>query len=118
MGRGFNNRNKKSDNFDDLLPTVKFEKSADTGEIFVDSHSKKLRFKRGVNDYSDLENTLVPPPVQNSDAIAAVIGFRLVGCIGQDITLEDDRNYEFTGPLQMCTGKVLTVPLGTTLTIV
>jgi hypothetical protein len=45
-------------------------------------------------------------------------GFRIIGCIGEDITLPDNCNIEFTGPLAMCTGATLTVPAGTTLTIV
>jgi len=45
-------------------------------------------------------------------------GFRIVGCIGEDIVLPDNANIEFTGPLSMCVGSTLTVPAGTTLTIV
>ena len=43
-------------------------------------------------------------------------GFRVVGCIGEDITLPDNSNLEFTSPLSMC--ATLTVPVGTTLSIV
>ncbi len=45
-------------------------------------------------------------------------GFRIVGCIGEDITLPANSNIEFTGPLSMCVGSTLTIPAGTTLTIV
>jgi hypothetical protein len=45
-------------------------------------------------------------------------GFRIIGCIGEDITLPDNSNVEFTGPLAMCVGATLTIPAGTTLTIV
>lgn len=45
-------------------------------------------------------------------------GFRIVGCIGEDITLPDNSNLEYTGPLAMCVGATLTIPVGTTLTIV
>jgi hypothetical protein len=45
-------------------------------------------------------------------------GFRVVGCIGEDITLPNNANFEFTGPLSMCAGSTLTIPVGTTLTIV
>lgn len=45
-------------------------------------------------------------------------GFRVVGCIGEDITLPANSNIEFTGPLAMCVGATLTVSAGTTLTIV
>ena len=45
-------------------------------------------------------------------------GFRIVGCIGEDITLPANSNIEFTGPLSMCVGATLTIPVGTTLTIV
>lgn len=45
-------------------------------------------------------------------------GFRVVGCIGEDITLPENSNLEYTGPLAMCVGSTLTIPVGTTLTIV
>ncbi len=45
-------------------------------------------------------------------------GFRVVGCIGEDITLPANSNIEFTGPLSICVGASITVPVGTTLTIV
>lgn len=45
-------------------------------------------------------------------------GFRIVGCIGEDITLPANANVEYTGPLSICVGATLTVPSGTTLTIV
>jgi hypothetical protein len=45
-------------------------------------------------------------------------GFRVVGCIGEDITLPNNSKFEFTGPLSMCVGATLTVPVGTTLTVV
>lgn len=45
-------------------------------------------------------------------------GFRIVGCIGEDITLPDNSNVEFTSTLAMCVGATLTIPVGTTLTIV
>jgi hypothetical protein len=45
-------------------------------------------------------------------------GFRVIGCIGENIILPDNSNLEFTGPLAMCVGYTLTIPVGTTLTIV
>ena len=45
-------------------------------------------------------------------------GFRVVGCIREDITLPENSNLEFTGPLSMCVGATLTIPVGATLTIV
>ena len=45
-------------------------------------------------------------------------GFRIIGCIDEDITLPQGANIQYTGPLSMCLGSTLTVPLGTTLTIV
>lgn len=45
-------------------------------------------------------------------------GFRVVGCIGEDIVLPDNANIEYTGPLSICVGSSITVPVGTTLTIV
>jgi hypothetical protein len=45
-------------------------------------------------------------------------GFRIIGCIAENILLPDNANLEFTGPLSMCSGATLTIPIGTTLTIV
>lgn len=45
-------------------------------------------------------------------------GFRILGFIGENITLPDNSNVEFTGPLSMGAGATLTIPVGTTLTIV
>lgn len=45
-------------------------------------------------------------------------GFRVVGSIAEDITLPANANIEFTGPLSISVGTTITVPLGTTLTIV
>lgn len=45
-------------------------------------------------------------------------GFRIVGCIGEDIILPENANIEYTGPLSICVGSSITVPVGTTLTIV
>ena len=45
-------------------------------------------------------------------------GFRVVGCIGENILLPDNSNLEYTGPLSICVGYSITVPVGTTLTIV
>jgi hypothetical protein len=44
-------------------------------------------------------------------------GFKIVGCIGEDILLPENSTVEFTGPLSMCFGATLTVPAGTILTI-
>jgi hypothetical protein len=45
-------------------------------------------------------------------------GFRVVGCIGENILLPENSNLEYTGPLSICVGYSITVPVGTTLTIV
>lgn len=45
-------------------------------------------------------------------------GFRVVGCIGENIVLPENANIEYTGPLSICVGSSITVPVGTTLTIV
>ena len=45
-------------------------------------------------------------------------GFRVVGCIGEDIVLPENSNLEYTGPLSICVGSSITIPAGTTLTIV
>jgi hypothetical protein len=43
-------------------------------------------------------------------------GFTIVGAINEDITLPDNATIQYTGPLLMA--ATLTIPLGTTLTIV
>jgi hypothetical protein len=45
-------------------------------------------------------------------------GFKVVGCINEDLVLPDNANLEYQSPLAMCVGKTLTVPANTTLTIV
>lgn len=45
-------------------------------------------------------------------------GFKLVGCIAQDIVLPANSNLQYSSPLAMCAGYTLTIPLGTTLTII
>lgn len=45
-------------------------------------------------------------------------GFKVIGCISENISLPDNSNLEFTSPLAMCAGYTLTIPTGTNLTIV
>jgi len=45
-------------------------------------------------------------------------GFKVIGCISENISLPDNSNLEFTSPLSMCAGYTLTIPSGTNLTIV
>jgi hypothetical protein len=45
-------------------------------------------------------------------------GFQSVGCINEDITLPTPGNFTYQSPLAMCVGKTLTIPVGTTLTII
>jgi hypothetical protein len=45
-------------------------------------------------------------------------GFQSVGCINEDITLPTPGNFTYQSPLVMCVGKTLTIPVGTTLTII
>ena len=45
-------------------------------------------------------------------------GFRIIGCIAEDILLPNNANIEYTGPLSICVGASITVPVGTTLTVV
>lgn len=44
-------------------------------------------------------------------------GFRITGCIAENIVLPEGASIEYDGPLAMCVGYTLTVPSGTTLTI-
>lgn len=52
------------------------------------------------------------------NSTVAMNGFRNVGCISEDIELPSSSTLEYTGPLTMCQDSILTVPEGTTLTIV
>jgi hypothetical protein len=45
-------------------------------------------------------------------------GFKLVSCISDDIVLPDNSIIQYPSPLIMCAGNTLTIPLGTTLTII
>jgi len=45
-------------------------------------------------------------------------GFKVIGCISENISLPNNSNLEFTSPLSMCVGYTLTIPSGTNLTIV
>ena len=123
MKQGYKNPKLRKDNFEDIIPTFKRNVQADQGEIFVSRETEKVSFKRGINDIVQLENEPIepiPPLVEQNilNKSVALNGFRLVGCIGEDITLPDNVDLEFTGPLEMCPGKTLTIPVGTTLTIV
>ena len=44
-------------------------------------------------------------------------GFRVTGCIAENVVLPSNANLEYDGPLSMCSGYTITVPSGTTLTI-
>lgn len=45
-------------------------------------------------------------------------GFKVLGCIDEDILLPDNANLTYPTPLAMCIGKTLTIPVGTTLSII
>ena len=60
-------------------------------------------------------------PIPPQPAITSSIwanGFTVVGCINEDITLPANSNLTYKSPLAMCVGKTLTIPAGTTLTII
>jgi hypothetical protein len=90
-------------------------------EIFRNRYTNKISYKNENGVIKELENTDNSESVNTEQAIRDSIwanGFRIIGCIGEDITLPDNSNIEFTGPLAMCVGSTLTIPAGTTLTIV
>lgn len=45
-------------------------------------------------------------------------GFKLIGCIAQNIVLPTNSTLQYTSPLTMCVGYTLTIPSGTNLTII
>jgi hypothetical protein len=64
----------------------------------------------------DFISQIPTPPVVTSSIWAN--GFTVVGCINEDITLPANSNLTYKSPLAMCVGKTLTIPVGTTLTII
>jgi hypothetical protein len=80
----------------------------------VDLTERKSRILNGITEYYSIQDF-------NLGVTSLSIwanGFRLSGCINEDIILPINANLTYTAPLSMCVGKTLTVPLGTTLTIV
>jgi hypothetical protein len=65
---------------------------------------------------TDLANQLNPTPAEITANIWAN-GFIPTGCLASNITLPDNSTFEYNGPLSICTGYTLTVPTGTTLTV-
>lgn len=95
------------------------------------SYIQKSYFKKFGNKDNSMESKIIEDITYlveqsnsgsgNQQVLGASIwanGFRIVGCIGEDIVLPENSSIEFTGPLSMCSGATLTVPTGTTLTIV
>ena len=79
--------------------------------------------ENGVVGYRNRYGVVIPLSA-GSDADTTITnsiwanGFKIVGCISEDLTLPINSNLQYTSPLAMCAGYTLTVPLGTTLTIV
>lgn len=72
-------------------------------------------YQPAVIKYEDLESQILS---QVSGGSFYTNGFTVVGCIAENITLPDNLNMQYTGPLSMCPGYTLTIPANTTLTIV
>jgi hypothetical protein len=86
-------------------------------EVFRNRYTNKVSYRDERGIIRELEYTENPANTTIGESIWAN-GFRIIGCIGEDITLPNNSNVEFTGPLAMCVGATLIVPAGTTLTIV
>jgi hypothetical protein len=86
-------------------------------EVFRNRYTNKVSYRDERGIIRELEYSENPANTTLGGSIWAN-GFRIIGCIGEDITLPDNTNIEFTGPLAMCAGATLTVSAGTTLTIV
>lgn len=95
---------------------IKSAQTASVREIYYDKNLNKMVFKNDLGIITPLESTNTSNTILGTSIWAN--GFRIVGCIGEDIVLPDNSTIEFTGPLSMCSGATLTVPAGTTLTIV
>lgn len=90
-------------------------------EIFRNKYTNKVSYKNERGIITELENsgtTPTPTPTTTLGDSIWANGFRIVGSIAEDITLPANANIEFTGPLSISVGTTITVPLGTTLTIV
>ena len=66
----------------------------------------------------DLINQIPIPPQPAVTSSIWANGFTVVGCINENITLPANSNLTYKSPLAMCVGKTLTIPVGTTLTII
>lgn len=66
----------------------------------------------------DVASTEAVQTAQNYGASASYGFTNNSNSIDQDLTLPDNSNLSYQGPLTVAVGKVLTIPVGTTLTIV
>lgn len=56
--------------------------------------------------------------IDNSTQDIYLNGFRITSCLKGNIVLPENTTLEYTGPLSICAGASLTIPSGTTLTII
>lgn len=93
-----------------------FNETSDLIDVFksIETNVVGYRNKYGiVIPLSDVDNT--DTTITNS---IWANGFKIVGCISEDLTLPANSNLQYSSPLAMCVGYTLTVPLGTNLTII
>jgi len=88
-------------------------------DLFRNSTTGKVSYKNELGIIKELEYT--PDSSASTTALTASIwanGFKIVGCIKENIILPPNSTLQYTGPLSMCAGKTLTIPTGTILTII
>jgi hypothetical protein len=113
-------------NFLSIIVKERIKKKLEPSDIIAigTKQSSKLGdYKPTAIVYADLEAQLlasvpVPTPAPSGGGSIWTNAFTPVGCINEDITLPTPGNFTYPSPLAMCVGKTLTVPVGTTLSIV
>ncbi len=85
------------------------------------SYIQKSFFKPQVNSNSNENNMFfdIRYLLQAIEGASMYVnGFRITSCLEGNILLPENSTVEYTGPLTLCSGATLTIPSGTTLTII
>jgi hypothetical protein len=115
-------------NFLNLIAKDRIKKKLELSDIIAigTKQSSKLGdYKPTAIVYADLEAQLLasvptPTPLPTPSVGASIWAnkFTPVGCISEDITLPTPGAFTYPSPLSICVGGSVTVPVGTTLTVV
>ena len=109
-------------NFISWIKGTKLVSTIDTSKTLI-----PLGYKNNTRDdqYTPITMTVTDfisqIPIPPNPAVTSSIwanGFKVVGCINENLTLPANANLEYQSPLAMCVGKTLTIPASTTLIII